>query len=293
MEKSIDFFLDRYNQLGAGLTKKDLTFQAAQCLRINTLKKTDLLRRLRNQGVVLEKISFLDYGYRIQKSPFSLGATPEFLLGYYYLQEAAAQVPVQVLDPQKGDVVLDCCAAPGGKTTQLAQYMNNTGRIISFEKKKHRLISVMTNLERCGVTNTIVFHADAATATSHADKILLDVPCSGNYALEKGWFEKRSSGIGKNTETQKALLTAAARLLKKNGVIVYSTCSLEPEENEFIIDWAIKNLHLTLQPTNLSVGTSSPTIIFEKKLHPSIHLCRRFWPKKTDTQGFFVAKLSR
>jgi tRNA (cytosine40_48-C5)-methyltransferase len=295
MEKSIGFFLKRYNQLGAGLTKNDFSFQAPKCLRVNTLKITPekLLKRLRDQNVQLEKISFLKNGYRIKKSRFSLGATPEFLLGYYYLQEAAAQVPVQVLQPKKGELVLDCCAAPGGKTTQIAQYMNNSGRIISFEKKKHRILSLMNNLERCGIKNCVVYNADATTASTKTDKILLDVPCSGNYALEKNWFKKRMSGIGKNTETQKALLKIAAKLIKKNGVIVYATCSLEPEENEYVIDWAIKNLHLHLKPTNLKVGNPSPTNVLKKHLHPSIKLCRRFWPNKTNTQGFFVAKLTR
>ena len=297
MEKNIDFFLRRYNQLGAGLTKKDLAYKPKPTLRVNTLKTkpVTLVSRLQQQKVALKKLPYLKHGYVIEKSPFSLGATTEFLLGHYYLQEAAAQLPVEILDPQPGEVVFDCCAAPGGKTTQIAQHLHNQGRIISYEKQKHRLISLMTNLERCGVTNTIIYNADATRANlSAVDKILVDAPCSGNFALEKNWFAKRTiSNLTRNVSTQKELLKKAATVLKKKGTIIYATCSLEPEENELIIDWAVRHVHLKVQPISIQLGDPGITTVFGKKLHPSIRHCRRLWPHKTKTQGFFIAKLTK
>ncbi|PIN75321.1 hypothetical protein COV18_03980 [Candidatus Woesearchaeota archaeon CG10_big_fil_rev_8_21_14_0_10_37_12] len=287
------FFLNRYKQLGEEIQDS----QIKSAIRINTLKTTasELLPRLEKLGIKLEKIPYTTQGYFVKKTNFSLGAITEHLLGYYYLQEAAAQIPVEILNPEPTDTVLDCCAAPGGKTTQLAALMNNQGKIISYELKPHRITSLIMNLERCGVTNTTVFSADATDAKKlgiQFDKILLDAPCSGNYALEKDWFEKRDlNGIKQSSRIQRKILRTAIDVLKPNGSLVYSTCSLEPEENELNIQWALDNLPVHIEKINLPVGDEGITNIFEQKLNDQIKNCKRFWPHKTNTQGFFVARL--
>jgi NOL1/NOP2/sun family putative RNA methylase len=296
MEARVKVFLDRYAQLGEQVPAS-ITLQ--QTLRVNTLRipEQKLIERLTKLGVSLTKIPWLRNGYRVERTRFSLGASTEFLLGYYYLQEAAAQLPVDVLNPKPGELVLDCCAAPGGKTTQLAQYVQNTGVIVALEKKSHRLLSLRNNLERMGVANTIVYHLDAAKTAKlglQFDKILLDAPCSGNYASDPGWFSKRTiEDIKKSAQFQRNLLTAALNVLKPGGVLVYSTCTLEPEENELNMHWLLEHATVEIEPIDAAVGDPGLTTVFGQKLHPSIANCRRFWPHKTQTEGFFIAKVRR
>src|SRR5574341_879835 len=287
-----EFFLKRYVQLGGEIADVKIL----PTLRVNTLKITakKLIARLEKLGVKLERIPFTKNGYAIIQSKFSLGAITEYLLGYYYLQEAAAQLPVEVLDPKPTDIILDACAAPGGKTTQLAAQMRNQGTIIAYELKPHRIPSLMMNLERCGVKNTTVFEGNAVMASRlglQFDKILLDAPCAGNYMTEAGWFEKRTmEGIQTSANIQRRLLHDCVNMLKTGGQLVYSTCSLEPEENELNIQWALENLPVRLEKVN-TIGDPGLTNVFGRKLHPDIAMCKRFWPHKTKTEGFFIAKL--
>ncbi|MBW2967470.1 RsmB/NOP family class I SAM-dependent RNA methyltransferase [Candidatus Woesearchaeota archaeon] len=280
-------FLKRYKDLGHTLdTEKTVLKQA---IRINTLKAPEdyVIAQLKKRGVRLRKISFTDHGYWAD-ADFSLSSTPQYLQGFFYIQETASQLPVKVLDPNKGDVVLDMCAAPGSKTTQLAQNMNNQGSIVALDRNPARLAALKNNLERCGVKDVVVYQKDAVHADDlkmKFDRILLDAPCSGNFTTDPGWFEKRTiEGIRAMAKTQKALLRTAVNLLKPGAILVYSTCSLEPEEDEQVIEWALDNLPLKLQDTGLNIGDSGIT--------GKTGLCRRFWPDKTGTQGFFIAKLA-
>lgn len=290
----MNFFLDRYKKLGQTVSR--ITLKPA--LRINTLKisEAELISRLKKLGVKLELIPFAKHGYYCS-SKFSLGAITEYLLGYFYLQEAAAQVPVQVLDPKPDETVLDCCASPGGKTTQIAQLMKNKGTLIALEKKRHRMASLKTNLERCGVNNCIAYLMDANKASTlgiQFDKILLDAPCSGNFITDQAWFNKRDlEGIRRASEIQKSLIEKSLAVLKKGGTLVYSTCSLEPEENELNMQWMLKNFKVKIEKINLKTGDPGLTNVFNKKLDKAIANCIRFWPNKTNTEGFFIAKIKK
>lgn len=294
MEKGMNFFLDRYKKLGEAVGRIELR----PSLRINTLKSSEaeLISRLKGQGVKFEKIPFAKHGY-FYSSRFSLGSITEYLLGYFYLQGAAAQLPVQVLDPKPDEKVLDCCAAPGGKTTQISQFMKNKGVLVALEKKQHRITSLRTNLERCGVANCIVYLMDANKAGSLGikfDKVLLDAPCSGNFVADRDWFSKRSlEGVRKSAEMQKCLIESALSVLKKGGVLVYSTCSLEPEENELNMQWMLNRFKVRIENTALNIGDSGLTDVFGRKLDRQIANCTRFWPNKTNTEGFFIAKIKK
>jgi NOL1/NOP2/sun family putative RNA methylase len=287
-----EFFLNRYEELGW----KYYDVKPRQAIRINTInaEEANITKRLQSLGIELEKISFLENGYWVCKSKFSLGATSEYLLGLYSIQEAAAQIPASVFTELKDKTVLDACAAPGGKTVQLADLMQNTGVIIALDIKKQRLIALSNQLERCNVKNVIVYHSDARQASSFGmqfDRILLDVPCSGNFATDKEWFSRRTlEDVQKNAKLQREILTEAVRVLKDDGEVVYATCSLEPEENELNIDWAIKNLQVKIERINC-YGEEALTNIFGKQLDSSIKNCRRIWPGQT--QGFFVCKLKQ
>jgi NOL1/NOP2/sun family putative RNA methylase len=286
------FFIDRYGELGWKFKEIQLT----QSIRINrtNAKSKNLRNRLHSLGVTLEKIPFLSEGYWIAKSKVSAGATAEYLLGMYSIQEAAAQIPATLFTALNGKTVLDASAAPGGKTVQLADLMENSGAIIALDASKQRLVVMANQLERCHVSNTIVYNLDArqaATLNRTFDRILLDVPCSGNFVSDSQWLYRRTlDDIERNSKAQREILTEAVKCLAENGEMVYSTCSLEPEENELNMDWAVKNLGLQIQHIDC-IGEKGLTEVFGKKLDAQVVNCRRIWPEKT--QGFFVCKLRK
>jgi tRNA (cytosine40_48-C5)-methyltransferase len=286
------FFINRYAQLGWKFKETKLR----QSIRINqtNAKGKNLPERLRSSGVDLEKVPFLPAGYWITKSKFSVGATAEYLLGMYSIQEAAAQIPATLFTALKGKTVLDGCAAPGGKTVQLADLMANSGTIIALDIDKKRLAAMANHLERCHISNTIVCNLDARQAAKlnrTFDRILLDVPCSGNFASDKEWFNRRTfADVERNAQVQKEILAEAVKCLASDGEIVYSTCSLEPEEDELNMDWSVKNLGLQTQEVDCP-GENGLTEVFGRKLDPSVAHCKRIWPG--ETQGFFVCKLKK
>jgi NOL1/NOP2/sun family putative RNA methylase len=288
-------FLERYSGLGHNLTGNEKTRRA---LRVNTLKTTneELVARLGSHGARLSRIGWLRNGFHVEMSPFSLGASFEYLLGLYSTQEAAAQFPVEVLDPHPGEAVLDMCAAPGGKTTQIAAAMANAGAIVAVDVSRVRLYALENNLERCGVTNCLAYWEDANAMDfkgKQFDRVLLDAPCSGNYVADRSWFNKRTlKDVGLNTERQRELLGTAVKLLKPDGVLVYTTCSLEPEENELNVQWLIENNDLKLERIE-GPGSPALTQVFSDELNGEIAKCRRFWPDETGTQGFFVARVMK
>jgi NOL1/NOP2/sun family putative RNA methylase len=287
-----EFFVNRYKQLGWDF--EDV--QSRQAIRINVAnaKGKNLEERLQIIGVQLEKVPFLETGYWVQRSRVSVGATAEYLLGLYSIQEAAAQIPATLFSNLKGTTVLDACAAPGGKTVQLADLMENTGVILALDVKKRRMVALANHLERCHVGNTIVYNLDARQASRlnlTFDRILLDVPCSGNFVSDRYWFKRRTiTDVKRNAKMQRQILTEAMACLRADGEIVYSTCSLEPEENEVNMDWAIKHLNLQAEEVDCP-GEKGLTNVFGSRLDDSVERCRRIWP--AETQGFFVCKLKK
>jgi len=289
---SKQFFVNRYKNLG--WTYKEVKLK--QAIRINTMNSSrdTVASRLESLGIALEKIPFLEDGYWICKSKFSVGATAEYLLGLYSIQEAAAQIPATLFTELEDRTVLDACASPGGKTVQLANLMNNSGVIVALELKQRKMFALANQLERSLVTNTAVYNMDAKEASKLSmkfDCVLLDVPCSGNPITDKDWFNKRTiEDVHKNSRRQRQILTEAAKVTKDGGELVYATCSLEPEENELNIDWAIGALNVKVEEIKC-YGEKGLTNVFGKKLDHSIEKCRRIWPDQT--QGFFVCKLRK
>jgi tRNA (cytosine40_48-C5)-methyltransferase len=287
-----EFFTSRYERLG--WKYQEVTLK--QAIRINTAnaKGKNLITRLSSLGVNLEKIPFLDSGYWVLDSKVSAGATAEYLLGLYSIQEAAAQIPVSLFTHLKGKKALDVAAAPGGKTVQMTDLMENSGAIAALDVDKRRLNALSNHLERCHVSNTVVYLLDARQAPELSvkfDRVLVDAPCSGNFASDRDWFKNRTlKDVERNAGLQREIITKAVECLSDDGEMVYSTCSLEPEEDELNIDWAIKNLNLQTEQIYCQ-GEKGLTNIFGKQLDPSIKHCRRLWPG--ETQGFFVCKLKK
>ena len=275
-------------------------------IRTNTLKtrRRDLAQALINRGVNLDPIGkWSKVGLVIYDSQVPIGATPEYLAGYYMLQGAASMLPVIALDPQENERVLDMCSAPGGKSTHIASLMKNTGILFANDFRADRLPAVIGNVHRLGITNTVICNEDGRNfpkIMKGFDRILLDAPCSGTGVIAKDAavkFNKDFNDIQNCAYLQKQLIIAAIDCLdsksETGGVLVYSTCSVLVEENEAIIDYVLKKRHVRLIETGIDFGSSGFTKFRNRRFHPSLSLTKRFYPHTQNTDGFFVAKLKK
>jgi len=277
-------------------------------IRTNTLKtrRRDLAQALISRGVNLDPIGkWSKVGLVVYSSSVPLGATPEYLGGHYILQGASSLIPVMALAPQEGEKVLDMAAAPGGKTSHIAAIMKNTGFILANDAKKERTKAIVGNLHRLGITNTTVCSEDGKNLPKimqkSFDRVLLDAPCSGTGVVAKDSSVKTSKDykdMGKVTKLQKELIVAAIDCLKPNspsggGYLVYSTCSILPEENESVVDYILKKRHVKLVSTGLDFGEEGFVKFRQNRYHPSMKLCRRYYPHTHNMDGFFVAKIRK
>jgi NOL1/NOP2/sun family putative RNA methylase len=271
------------------------------CIRCNTLRMSPdhLLSRLENKGFKLERIGWVPYGFRVMKESYSLGSTTEYLLGYYYIQEAASMLPPIVLAPQPHDCVVDLCAAPGGKTTQLAQIMENKGVIIAVDLSRERMRSLRSNLSRCGVLNVIAYRMDGKdlpTLGVTSDRILIDAPCSCDGVIPFDPSRKKSRGIEDIefcSSIQRKLVAAATQCLPSGGELVYSTCSTAPEENERIVAETIEKFDVKVVDTGLRFGDEGFREALGIRYPDEVRLARRLYPHKHGTEGFFICKLRK
>src|SRR3989344_418975 len=247
--------------------------------RINTLKADikEVKNRLFNFN--LSQVPWCKEGFYVAEKE-DLGRTEEHSLGEIFIQTSVSMLPAQVLDP-KSDVILDISASPGGKTTHCAQLMKNKGIIVANDVSPDRLKPLIINLQRCSVTNTVVTQEDGRNLKGNYDKILLDAPCSGSGMIRgnttlslRTLKELNPLTIERYSRLQKQLILHAYSLLNEKGTLVYSTCSLEPEENEEVIDYLLKNTNAKLEKINL-LKSDFPYL--------------RIWPQDYDTEGFFIA----
>jgi len=296
-------FIERYSALTdwEEFKKYTLCF-LRKSIRVNTLKKSvaEVKKRL-GKNWKLEPVPWCKEGLFIEhkEGRLDVGNTVEHALGYYYVQEAASMIPPVVLDPKPGEIVLDICAAPGSKSSQMAQYMKNTGVLIANDVIGQRLAALGINLQRCGVSNAVVTQMKGEKMKGFAfDKVLLDAPCSGTGTIRKSiktikWWNpatvKHISGM------QKKLILNAFDLLKQGGTMVYSTCSLEPEENEGVVNYLLSNREdAQVADIKLDINRGPPIMEFGKEKYDlSIKKCLRLWPQNNDTEGFFVAKIKK
>ena len=299
-----DKFIERYSKLTNwdDFRQCSLSF-LRRSIRVNTLKMhvSELKERL-EKNWDLEQIPWCKEGFWIEhskKERRDVGNLIEHSLGYFYLQEAASMIPPIVLNPKPHDFVLDIAASPGSKTTQIAQYMQNKGILIANDYTYERMKPLSINLQRCGVTNAIITLMEGQWFKKSGiefDKVLVDAPCSGTGTIRKSlktigiW---NPDMIKRLSITKKQLIETGFNLLKGNGTLVYSTCSLEPEENEEVVDFLLKKYeNAKLEEINLKLKKSPVILEFEnKKYNEEIKKCLRIWPQDNDTEGFFVAKV--
>jgi NOL1/NOP2/sun family putative RNA methylase len=238
--------------------------------------------------------------------PGELGRTMEHLLGYYYVQELSSMLPVIALAPEEDEGILDLCAAPGSKTTQTASAMKNTGNIIANEISLGRMRILASNLERCGVTNTIITRKEGRALCLNLekenikfDKIFVDAPCSGEGTLRstpKTYLMWNIKTIKYLSKLQKQLFRESFKRLKIGGEMIYSTCTHAPEENEEVVDAMLKEFgdKIEIIKPELPIKTREGIIEWgEKQFDERVKFCRRIYPQDNNTEGFFVSKFRK
>ncbi|KAK4688237.1 25S rRNA (cytosine2870-C5)-methyltransferase, partial [Tremellales sp. Uapishka_1] len=273
-------------------------------IRANTLRtrRRDLAQALINRGVNLEPIGkWSKVGLQVFESTVPIGATPEYLAGHYMLQAASSFLPVIALAPQPNERVLDMASAPGGKTTYISALLQNTGQVFANDSNKQRTKSLTANVHRMGCKNVVVCSYDGREfpkVMGGFDRVLLDAPCSGTGVISKDAsvkVNKTERDFQLLAHLQKQLILCALDSCDASsstgGYVVYSTCSVTVDENESVVDYALrKRPHCRLVPTGLEFGVEGFKAFEGKQFHSSLNLTRRFYPHKHNMDGFYVAK---
>lgn len=294
-ETNIDFVLDSF------CASRFVTF------RVNTLKISSdaVYEEMSRIGFVLESVSWYPDAFIVRKgSKDMLMETKLYKNGCLYLQSLSSMIPSLVLDIQSGDVVADVCAAPGSKTSQIAALMHSSGQIVANDKSRSRLYKLEAVLKQLGVTNVTITNIPGQAFwkkyPEYFDKVLVDVPCSmegmfTSYTPEsyKDWSMKKIKML---VQMQRFILLSAISATKPGGVVVYSTCTMSPEENEGIINWVLekgKNA-ITVEEIGLPIDGVMNGIqgwnkkIYDKRLEKTL----RVLPSEI-MEGFYVAKLRK
>jgi len=267
-------------------------------IRTNTLKVTSTAM---TERVPFEttKVSWCQTGYAISPDTRP-GKNPAYYAGLYYVQEPTAMIPAEVLKPEPGDWVLDLCAAPGGKTTQLACFLQAKGVLVANELVKNRAKILAQNVERMGITNTVITNEFPEhlleNFSNRFDKILVDAPCSGEgmFRKDEGAIQAWSvENVKRCAERQKKILKTVDHLLKPGGVLVYSTCTFAPEEDEQIVEYLIETGQYRLEPIELSGINDHGRPEFTSSQNPEIKKALRVMPHHVQGEGHFIARLRK
>ncbi|GAA6018475.1 hypothetical protein JCM8202_001391 [Rhodotorula sphaerocarpa] len=289
VEEALEFFT-------ASDTPRPLT------IRVNTLKtrRRDLAQALINRGVNLEPLEggWSKVGLQVfSGSSVPIGATPEYLAGHYILQAASSFLPVMALDPQPHERCLDMSAAPGGKTTYMSALMGNTGEVWANDSSRGRIKGLGGNVARLGCRNVVITNVDGREfpkIMGGFDRVLLDAPCSGTGVISKDQsvkVNKTERDFMLLSHLQKQLLLCAIDSTKTGGHVVYSTCSIMPDENESVVTYALrKRPHVKLVDSGLPFGREGFKSFRGKQYGKGIEHTRRYYPHVQNIDGFYVAK---
>ncbi len=271
-------------------------------VRVNGIKATPdrVQRAFEGTGVEFDPVGWYDGIFRLGEDE-SPGNSWPFVHGWVYGQEEVSAVPAVVLDPEPGERVLDCCAAPGSKTTQLAARMDDRGLLVGNDNNLGRLSALRSNAERCGVTNLVVTRGDARNFSLKPfsgkpfDRVLVDVPCSCEGTVRKNpdavesWSLEHVEGIA---GVQKGILGRSIEVTKPEGTVVYSTCTFAPEENEAVLQHALENHDCELVEFELTLESTRGVTEWDGETYDeSMRRAKRIYPHHNDTGGFFCAKL--
>jgi len=294
--------IERYESLVGNKSEfsENIKKPLKQSFRINTLKGDEnrILKKLKNYDSSIKSVPWNKKGYVSELT--NLGSSLEHFTGQIYIQELTSMIPPLVAKDVIGrNTILDCCAAPGSKTTQMAAMMENRGHIIANDSRHTRLKSLRGNLDRLGVTNTTVTLRDFKSfPNTEADLYLVDAPCSSEGTIRKKnsvarvWKEKDYERFSK---LQRGLLTKACEMAPTDSTIIYSTCTFAPEENERVVSEIINEQPVKIQKIKID-GLKSRNGITEWKKESydkDVEKCMRIWPHHNDTDGFFVARFKK
>ncbi len=276
---------------------------ASSYIRLSTFwnDKNDLLNQLKAYGVELDGVPKLQDTFKVITGNEIIGKTIEFIMGAYYIQSLSSMIPPLILSPNEKDIVLDLCAAPGSKTTQLGEIMNNKGVLIANEPGADRLKMLVHNIDKTGLINTGVTQIRGEWLSrfyhNYFNKILVDAPCSALGVVHKKgevsnwWSEERVDLLSR---LQLMLITSAIKMVKVGGEVVYSTCTLTPEENELIINHIVKKYPVEILEIDLPVESINALSSYkEERLDENIIKGRRIIPWHIDSDGFFIIKLKK
>src|SRR3989344_6885511 len=257
-------FIEKYSKLtDFEEYKKAVANFPLKSVRANTIKSSisEVKKIVSHFGPV--EIPWCKEGFFITKKVIGLGNLPEHWEGKFFIQSAVSMIPPLVLNPKEDELVADLAAAPGAKTTQIASMMKNKGILLANEIDKQRVQTLISNLQRCGVANTLVTSMNVEKINQEFDKILLDAPCSGSGLIvgekentERTLLEWNPNSILRLAKLQKRLILKAYSLLKPKGTLVYSTCSLEPEEDEQIVEFLLSKSDAKVEKINLDIKSS-------------------------------------
>ena len=302
--RSPDAFVERYSRF---IPDFDAFLDAMQrplrrTFRANTLKAT------RDQVVELmadlkpEPLPWYELGFSLAQGE-GLGKRIEHFVGLIYVQEAASMAPPLVLRPQPGERILDIAAAPGSKTTEMSAMMSNTGIVISNDPSPTRIRGLIGNVDRAGCLNVAVCRMDGSAlgraVAGMCDRVLVDAPCSSEGTIRKSAqaLDRWSvTAIERFPSIQKRLILAGYLALKPGGVMVYSTCTIAPEENESVVTQL-----LARQPEAEVREAELPGLVMRPGLREwetesfpeAVTRCRRILPQDNDTEPFFLALIRR
>lgn len=266
-------------------------------LRTNTLRisREELFRHLRSRTPEVEKTSFSAEGLNLKRADSFLWEDTSFHKGWFQVQDEASQLISHLLSPQEGDAILDTCAAPGGKSTHIAQLIRDQGEIWAVELSPARLKLLKENCRRLGITSIKPVLGDITQPLTPLKgkkfhRILVDPPCSGLGVLRRnpeGKWRLREEEIATLAETQGRILKAASRYLLPGGVLVYSTCTITPEENTEILEGFLRaHRDFSLEPLHELLPESCADLVDEKGFY-------RTYPHRHSLDGFFAARLKK
>jgi ribosomal RNA methyltransferase Nop2 len=277
-------------------------------IRTNKIKtrRKDLVSMLLNRGINLDLNGmWSNEGLIIYDSTLPLGSTPEYMAGYFMTQSASSFFPCIVLAPQINEIVVDMVSSTGRKTSHVSALMHNTGIIFANEVETDKHMTLSSNLERMGVTNTIICSYNSldlfkVMRYNSIDRVILDAPCSGTGLISKySSFKvtKNSTDTWKCVQKQKRLILTALDMVngnsKSGGCVLYSTCSIMVEENENVINYALRKRKVYVNPCDSNIGRPGFNKFRGLIFHPSIKKCLRFYPHIHNLDGVFICKLGK
>jgi NOL1/NOP2/sun family putative RNA methylase len=269
--------------------------------RVNRLKTTPafLVGMLHEKGISLRQVDFGDDTFYEAPRTLFPGKLLEYFLGYIHPQALTSCLASLVLAPRPNSSVLDLCAAPGGKTSHMAQLMGNTGIIVANELYQRRHAPLAHTLSRLGVMNAVLtaYPAQEFPLRERFDFIMADVPCSGEgrwrFPGEPYAGDTSTYRVGME-DAQKRMILRGFDLLRKEGIMLYSTCTYSPRENEGVVDFLLKNREAELVPFSNAPGIEPGVSKWGKEeFDGGVQRAGRFYPHRIDSVGFFMAKIRK